>query len=282
MRHCAIITAYKNTAFINRLIDKLPADWGVYMHIDRKSNINVSEINSRAIQSKNRRKIYWGSFEHVMAFLDMMEEALHSTEKYDFFHLITGQDYPCTDLSHADTLCDANHIYINYFTVPRADWETWEGGRSFFKYKLLVRHYDARNVILKRFNRLCKIMQAWKKESHYMPEYDVYGGTIYCSLPRFAVEYILKADLTQDLISRLKYSLSGEEVFLQTILLNSPYREQIINNNLRYIDWTSTPKPPKTLTSDDFAKIMGANALFCRKVDPIASKDLLALLDKEI
>ena len=49
-----------------------------------------------------RRNIYWGSFAHVEAFLDMMRMAAEDSRGFDYFHLITGQDYPACDLKKAD------------------------------------------------------------------------------------------------------------------------------------------------------------------------------------
>ena len=48
MKHCIIMTAYKDVAMINRIIARCPDNWGIYIHLDRKSDIDESEIDSRA------------------------------------------------------------------------------------------------------------------------------------------------------------------------------------------------------------------------------------------
>lgn len=52
MRHCLIMTAYKDAEMINSIIDETPVSWGVYIHIDAKSSLLSSMINNRAIVIK--------------------------------------------------------------------------------------------------------------------------------------------------------------------------------------------------------------------------------------
>lgn len=77
MRHCLIMTAYKDAEMINSIIDETPVSWGVYIHIDAKSSLLSSMINNRAIVIKKYR-IYWGGIEHLYAFIELMSMALNS------------------------------------------------------------------------------------------------------------------------------------------------------------------------------------------------------------
>ena len=64
----------------------------------------------------------------------------------------------------------------------------------------------------------------------------------------------------------MKYSRATDEIWIQSILANSPLKNQIVNDDLRYIDWTSGPDYPKTLDSSDFENISKSdNAIFARK-----------------
>lgn len=42
------MTAYKDAAQINRIIGITPPEWGIYIHIDRKSALKAEDIDSRA------------------------------------------------------------------------------------------------------------------------------------------------------------------------------------------------------------------------------------------
>lgn len=52
------MTAYKDPSMINRFIKHIPDDWGIYIHIDRKSDIDISDIIKGRIYKQKR--IYWG------------------------------------------------------------------------------------------------------------------------------------------------------------------------------------------------------------------------------
>lgn len=96
-----------------------------------------------------------------------------------------------------------------------------------------------------------------------------------------AIKWVLDSEISRDLLNRLENTTCGEELFFQTVLLNSPFSENIINNNLRIMDW-NVKSPPKVLREEDFRKIIGSNCLFCRKVDSKASKMLIKLLMNKI
>lgn len=92
-----------------------------------------------------------------------------------------------------------------------------------------------------------------------------------------AIDWVLNSAISNDLLGRLTDSTCGEEVFFQTIFLNSPFKNQVVNDNLRYTDW-SVHCPPKVLTVEDYDKIINSHKLFCRKIDSIVSKNLICKL----
>ena len=279
MKHCALITAYKDAPQINRLISRIPEDWGVFIHLDKKSDIKDGEIDGRAVKAR-RRNVYWGSFAHVEAFLDMMRAAHDDTRSFDYFHLLTGQDYPAVDLRRADDFINSGDIYMSHFPLPHADadWSCWDGGLQFYRYKTFARWTDVRRPIINRMlNRLCKIVQCWKTSSHYMPPYPTFGGSSYMSLPREAVEVLLDGNVAKDLRRRLRYSLDGEETFYQTAILNSHLRDRVVNNDLRFIQWPG----PAVLDESSYSAIRHSGALFVRKMESCKSGRLMDLLDAD-
>lgn len=89
--------------------------------------------------------------------------------------------------------------------------------------------------------------------------------------------------MSKDLRRRLDNTTCGEEIFFQTILLNSSFKNNIVNNHLRYMDWNApTGTLPKILSADDFEKIYKKDFLFCRKVDSTISKALMDEIDQRI
>ena len=72
-----------------------------------------------------------------------------------------------------------------------------------------------------------------------------------------------------------------DEVFFQTILVNSPYKDTLVNYNLRYIE-LDAQRRPINLTMADADKLTKTEALFARKFDRAVSTEVLDYLDSII
>lgn len=277
MKHCLIMTVYKDVEMINQIIDETPVSWGIYVHIDTKSSLASSMISNRAVIIKKYR-IYWGGVEHLHAFIELMNMALSSGENYDYYHLITGQDYYAVSPAQFDTILgDDGMNYLDVFPLPRQGW--WGNGLDILKYKTLSSKTDTRKGLTRKWDTLLRITQKVLGLQQSLPLYPIYGGSVYCSLTKDAVNEIVNGKISNDLLKRLKNTTCGEEVYFQTVLMNSYLRNKIFNNQLRYIDW-SVKDAPKILVDKDFDKIINGKALFCRKIDSTRSKSLLIKLKK--
>ena len=141
----------------------------------------------------------------------------------------------------------------------------------------MASYIDLRKPFNRKLNRLYMGLQRAFNICKPLPGFPIYGGSVYCSLPYAAVQYILNCDLSPKILMSLKDSAIGEEIFFQTILMNSRFKDNIIHNNLRYSDW-GVKNAPKILDESDFCKIIESTALFCRKVDQESSSKLLERL----
>ena len=255
MKHCVLMTVYKDYDLINKIISSLPKEWGIFVHIDKKSNIE----DIKNVITIKKHKIYWGSFEHVEAFLDLIKIAFEDSRNFDYFHLITGQDYPCFSTTLINKIEKENKIYMDCFSIPKDTWTNWEGGYSLFKYKTIAKWFDVRKGLGRILNKITKILQS--KKHGYLPPYKIYGGSLYSSFPRYAVKEILSSNILSDLKKRLKWSLCGEESFFQTLLMNSTCNQEIVNSNFRYMDWSGA-HPPKILTMRDYTFVQGGVLIY--------------------
>src|SRR5690606_21301786 len=90
------------------------------------------------------------------------------------------------------------------------------------------------------------------------------------------VNYILAYTRNKPEIEQFfKYTWGPDEFFFQTILLNSIYRNDIINDNLRYIDWSDDLPSPKTLSETDFCHLQASEKWFARKLHVDVSATLM-------
>lgn len=281
MRHCIIMTAYKDVEIINRFIALTPTDWGIYIHLDKKSKFRISDINSRA-NVYSIKKVYWGGWEHLYAFWFLLNRAKESGIHFDYYHLISGQDFYATSPINFDKLVgDEKMSYMGLFSIPNLHWN-WEGGYKIFKYRTLSSFCDVRKTIPRAVNKLFYLIQKYTHTAKKLPSYSLYGSSVYSSLHHDFVEWMLDSELAKSLLENLKNSMCAEEVFFQTVIMNSPFRNRVkAEMTLRYVDWHSVPCP-KFLNSLDFKKIKASGSLFCRKVDSQLSKDLIPLLEEYV
>lgn len=106
----------------------------------------------------------------------------------------------------------------------------------------------------------------------------LYGGSGYMSLTQEAVTYILSFIRANPMIlKRFEHTFCAEELIFQTLLMNSPLKDKIINNPLRYMVWPG----PKVLDESDYEKIKQTDSLFIRKIDSNISDKLLKRLENE-
>jgi hypothetical protein len=96
-----------------------------------------------------------------------------------------------------------------------------------------------------------------------------------------AAEYLINfIDENVKLNRFMQYTWGPDEFLISTILLNSPFRERIINNNLRYIDWSKGGAHPKILSKDDLQNLIKTDKFFARKFDINIDPDILDLIDR--
>ncbi|NJN99140.1 MAG: hypothetical protein HC875_36125 [Anaerolineales bacterium] len=74
-----------------------------------------------------------------------------------------------------------------------------------------------------------------------------------------------------------------DELFFQTVLLNSPLRDTIVNDDLKHIQWsTPTSAHPDIFSKEDFEKLNRSPKLFARKFDTKHDTVILDLIDQHI
>ena len=89
---------------------------------------------------------------------------------------------------------------------------------------------------------------------------------------KFILSYI---ENNKKYIEFFKNSIYPDEMFFQTIIMNSKYSKSIVNNNLRYIDWSEKKASPKTLQYNDIDKALKSKSYFARKIDSVQLIDYI-------
>lgn len=112
-------------------------------------------------------------------------------------------------------------------------------------------------------------------------EGKIFGGSQWWTLTVDCVKYIINfLHERPKFYQYFKYSQIADELFFQTILLNSHFR--IINNNLRMIDWKSGPNYPKVFNVQDLQQLESTTHLFARKFDERYDGQIIIYLKNKI
>ncbi len=288
MQQAILITAYTNIEHLFDVICSFNANYNIYIHIDKKSKVRDKDI-SRLLSKGNvflscKYNVNWGGINHLKAILLLLQEAFKNEEN-EYFHLITGHDFPIKSSSEIEAFLHNNNRknFIEYSKYPIKEWEY--GGYNRILYYNLYDCVNARKGWQKAFVRnVLKFQRLFKIKRNFPKNFpkDIYGGSTYWSLNREIIEYVFKyMSENPQYLKRFEYTFCSEEIFFQTILLNSPLKDTIVNNNLRFIVWEErNGNIPANLDESDFEAIKNSDAFFARKFEYPVSIPLLEQIKK--
>jgi hypothetical protein len=289
MEQTILITAYKNIGHLQKIIDffdNSAAKFSFFIHLDKKSAF--SETSIKKLQNRDNVKLVsqqynvnWGGVNHLKTILLLLESALKKSDA-GYFHLITGHDFPVQPVEKFTAFFEENSgkEFLEYNKLPYYKWQN--GG---FDRLLLYNPYDLFDgrTGLKEFaaKKILKIQKLLKIRRGLPPNFpDLYGGSTYWSLSRRSVEYIFNyMEIHPGYLQRFDYTFCAEEIFFQTIIMNSPLKENTVNNNLRFILWEERNSNfPANLDESDYVAIKASDAFFARKFEYPVSEKLLEKL----
>lgn len=234
-KQAILITAYKNFDYLCALTEKLVENFDVYVHIDKKSKEHksiIEKLQFMGCYAISSYSINWGSFNHIRAVIKLMKKS--STKCYLYYHIITGEDVPTKSVSYFNAFFNDNDkIYIEY--VNNSEWETrYKWYYPFYNINPRSRIYYQ---VLSPFSLgLQKKLKINRKRIGEFKE--IYKGLFYSSLPHDAVKYTLEyIKKNRNFMYSLALTFIPEEFFFQTILLNSPLKDRVVNDCLRYSIW---------------------------------------------
>ena len=276
MKHCLVITAYKDVRMLNRLIAATPEDWGIFVHLDRKSPVRAEDVSHRA-RVFRWKKIHWGAPAHLEVMVQLLRTAFEAGE-WDYFHLVSGQDFYAVAPSRFDeVLGTEGKNYIQCRPLPIEGFP-WGQGLDIFRCRSICSWVDVRRRFWGRVDKLLFKVQKQCWLDRRLPGMALYKGLVYCSLHRPFVGWVLSNGTAAGLLRRLRHSIVPEEVYFHTLIMNSPYKDTVENRHLRFDDW-SGPAKPATLDASHADAVIRSGALFCRKVETGVSDELLRRLE---
>lgn len=279
MKIAHLILAHKNPAQVARLISRLKhPEAYFFIHLDLKSDIQPFknlEHEGKVVLINNRIKVFWAGYSQVQSTINSLQQISSFGIDFDYVNLISGQDYPLKRVNEFHAYLEQNNgkAFMEYFPV----YEVWkEAIPRVEKYFLVESSFPGKYTLEVLMN---KFLPKRKLPGRLIPV----GRSTWFTITFEQVNYILNYINEHPEYPRFfKYSWGADELFFQTLLYNSPYKDKMVNDNLLYTDWSNGGANPKMLTIDDKSKLMASGKFLARKFDETVDKEILDYLDKQI
>lgn len=190
-------------------------------------------IKNQRIQNKKSRflshwksiKVYWGDISLVKAEYLLFETALKNGT-YVYYHLLSGTDLPIKsqDYIHEFFHKNSGKEFVGFWqnAAHQRDLE-----RKVFRYYFFTQRLKDKGNLLHEITSLIRnAVLALHKISNYRRKttFEFKKGGQWVSITENAVSYLLQYKST--ILKRMKYTLCPDEIFIQTLLWNSPFREK--------------------------------------------------------
>jgi len=273
-----LIRAHHAPDLLERLVRALAGpEAGIFVHVSRSAeDVVYEEMVSRlsdveGIEWLPRRTCRYGGFSLVEASLAGLDAILASGMHPGHTLLLSGQDYPLRPRAEIEAFLErsGDRSFVHHFRLPAENWREEDGGLDRIRYI----HYERARVGT-------RLLRLPLNRRTFPRGYDAYGGSAFWALSAPALTYVHRfVRENPGFVRFFRHVLIPDEIFFQTILLNSPLRPSIANEQLHYVDWSGGGAHPATLRAGDVERALASGKLFARKFDP-SDSETLDLVDR--
>lgn len=272
MKHAYLLIANQDFDMLTMLleaIDDVRND--IYLHIDLKSKqmyklASAYKTKFSSFHVYSQYDIYWGDISQAMTELFLFKVA-REYGKYSYYHLLSGVDYPIKSQDYIHRFCSEHDgkIFIGYDTKTTS----WT---KRYRYKwYFTRHQRERNLLKRLFFMSLINCAYWTQRiiryNRSIGYTEIKKGCNWLSLPNECVEYLNSQNNVVS--SNFEKMICVDEIFIQTIVWNSPFRKDIYDPKdeygscMREIDWDRGK--PYVWCLEDIDYLLGSKKLFARK-----------------
>lgn len=287
-KHAYLILAHALPGQLRKLLQLLDDPRNdLFVHLDKRAPFGPEAFSGCCRHAglhfiSPRIAIHWGGVSIMRAELALLKAAVPG--HYAFYHLLSGQDLPIKDQDtiHAFFRQHPDREFLNFWQFKPTNQSRFhyftlfpEGAGSFLPNLLNVIFKGILMLLHIRMNRGIdfRIASQWFSITHK------------CALHVLSQEAWLE--------KTFRHTNTVDEVFLATVVWNSPFREQlydakqyvqnqdILNTaNMRFIDWTrgESVRHPWVFRADDLDLLMRVPHFWARKFDERVDAEIIDLI----
>ncbi len=254
----------------------------IYIHIDLKALNNFNELikfystNNRVVFIEKKYKVFWGSYSQILATYELIKTAVKNNSE-NYFMLLSGQDFLIKKPIDLMNFFEANitELFLLNFKLPNQSWK-YNGLNRLGHYRILLENHPWLS------NKLTNLISCIQSKLGFVRKvkFQQYGGSNWFNLPLDALKLIVNyVEKNPSYLKSFKHSLCADEIFIQSIILNSEFKNKVISEDLRYINWSDGPEYPKILRLEDYEKMINSeNKFFGRKFDEAVDNEVILKL----
>ena len=270
-RHAFLILAHKNPRQVARLVDYLLENGApVYLHIDKKHRRSFQsffEVPRAGLFVTAEHNIYWGSFSQIKATLLLLSKCV-AHGGFDHVSLISGQDLLIKPFGAFESFLQ-RHRGKSFLRASRLPDSTFAGNGGLDRVELVwLTNFPAQFGFL--FNKANVIIHLLQRALRLRRNTGAtfWAGPNWFTLSREAAQYVVDFTASNpDFLRRFRFTKSGDELFVQTILMSSPHAGNMVPDSLRLIDWSEKQRHPRTFTIADAGLLLSSSCFLARKFD---------------
>jgi len=279
MRVAHLVITYTSPLQTERMIRRMehPA-FDFYIHVDKKIDI-TSHLYLAKIPNvyliKDRVDVVWAGYKTVEATLRSVKEIFNSGRSYEYVHLMSGQDYPIKSAPYIHEFFSVNSgkefLEFEHFD----EWAS-ESYPRIREYHLINYKFPGRYFFQWLMN---KVLPA--RKSPLAMEY--YGSSMFWALTSNCLRHIIDVIDKNPRFERfMQLTWGSDEFIFQTLVLNSTFKKNVVNDNLLFLDREKGAPHPKILTISHLEKLVASEKLFARKFDFATDIVIMDKIDRHI
>lgn len=288
MKHAFLLMVHDDPELLARILNRLKApNHFFFLNIDGKTgNEYIPRFLTLLDGGKDlpvkiyRKRLNWGGYSIVDCELFLMREATKADISFDYFHLLSGHDYPCVNNLEFDRFFEENkgRSFMHFDSDEEvAAWRKRKYPDRVMPWYLFDQMKGG------RLRRYCEKML--NKVAKRKPIPELYAGWQWFSWHKSLVKYVLDYEKENSaFFRRFHFTKCSDEVVFHTLLHSHIDELNIVpHNSLRFIEWhpkRSFKTLPLVLEKTELEGIIEQKSLFCRKVRYPESETLLDALDK--
>ena len=256
----------------------------IFIHMDAKNKSydpaeTLKLVKFSRIFHTQRIKVSWGGYSLIESELILLDAAT-SQGHYEHYHLLSGADLP---IKKCDEIIDffEQHHGVEFVGFEQEKFRPHERVEYYYPFQELKGRRGS--ILIRILSKICLILQ---KILHVHRNKGItfqYGCALFSITDELARYTLSKREWIRKVFHDTALS---DEIFLQTLVINSQFRNNVYNKKLfdinhaksamRLIDWKrGAGGSPYTFRLSDLDMITNSETMFARKFHPLVDAEII-------